>query len=86
MTVKVVSRRCRDPDAAETYIAAMIRGYLPEHADKGALSDALHKLSTEGGLNATLRAAMAPAKDDLRHGLDGFQTRLGLTDKNEGRT
>lgn len=75
-----------DYASAETYIAAMIRGYLPEHAEKGALSDALQKLSTEGGLNATLRAAMEPAKHNLRHGLDGFRTRLGLTDKNEGRT
>lgn len=75
-----------DPAAAEAYVAAMIRGYLPERAAQGDLAAALKKLSTEGGLNATLGAAMAPAKHDLRHGLDGFRTRLGLKDKNEGRT
>lgn len=74
------------PAAAEAYIAAMIRAYLPERAAEGDLATALQKLSTEGGLNATLRAAMAPAKEDLRHGLDGFRPRLGLKDKNEGRT
>lgn len=75
-----------DRASAEAYIAAMIRGYLPERAGEGALSDALRKLSTEGGLNTTLRAAMAPAKHDLLQGLDGFRTRLGLSDTNEGRT
>ena len=74
-----------NPGAAEAYIAAMIRGYLPKRAAEGDLATALKKLSTEGGLNATLRAAMAPAKDSLRHGLQGFHTRLGLTDT-KGRT
>ncbi|MCX7889639.1 MAG: NAD(P)-binding domain-containing protein [Rhodobacteraceae bacterium] len=67
-----------DPAAAETYVAAMIRAYLPECARGGELAAALDSLATEGGLNATLRAAMAPAKDSLRHGLDGFRGRLGL--------
>ena len=72
-----------NPAQAEAYIAAMIRGYLPERAKEGELAAALKSLSTEGGLNATLRAAMAPAKDDLRHGLDGFRTRLRLDDPKE---
>ncbi len=67
-----------NPAAAEAYIAAMIRGYLPERAAEGDLAEALKKLSTEGGLNATLRALMSPAKDDLRRGLNGFRKRLGL--------
>ena len=71
-----------NPAAAEAYVAAMIRGYLPERANGGDLAGALQQLSTEGGLNATLRAAMAPAKHDLRRGLDGFRPRLGL---DEGR-
>ncbi len=71
---------------AEAYIAAMIRCYLPAQAAEGELAAALQKLSTEGGLNATLRAAMAPALDDLRRGLDGFQTRLGLGNEGEART
>lgn len=70
---------------AEAYIAAMIRAYLPERAQQGELAAALKGLSTEGGLNATLRAAMAPAKHDLRSGLDGFHTRLWLNDT-KGRT
>ena len=75
-----------NPEAAEAYVVAMIRGYLPERASRGELASALAQLSTEGGLNATLRAAMAPAKNDLREGLDGFRTRLGLDDTNEGQT
>ena len=74
-----------NPAAAEAYIAAMIRGYLPERAAAGDLSQALKKLSTEGGLNATLRAAMAPAKETLQHGLTAFHSRLGLDDP-KGRT
>lgn len=74
-----------NPAAAEAYIAAMIRGYLPERAAAGDLSQALKKLSTEGGLNATLRAAMAPAKETLHHGLTAFHSRLGLDDP-KGRT
>jgi pyrroline-5-carboxylate reductase len=67
-----------DAGAAEAYVAAMIRGYLPERAQAGDLAAALRALSTEGGLNATLRAAMAPSTADLRRGLDGFRDRLGL--------
>lgn len=80
-----LSAHTGDPAQAEAYIAAMIRGYLPERAAKGDLAAALKRLSTEGGLNATLRAAMAPAKDDLRHGLDAFHARLGLHET-RGRT
>ncbi|MEZ5754566.1 MAG: NAD(P)-binding domain-containing protein [Paracoccaceae bacterium] len=69
-----------DAAGAEAYVAAMIRCYLPARAQGGELAEALRKLSTEGGLNATLRAAMAPAKGDLMRGLDGFLPRLGLTD------
>jgi pyrroline-5-carboxylate reductase len=74
-----------NPAQAEAYITAMIRSYLPERVEPGELAASLKGLSTEGGLNATLRAAMAPANDDLRNGLDGFHTRLGLTET-RGRT
>lgn len=67
-----------NPASAEAYVAAMIRAYLPERATPGALAGALQNLSTEGGLNATLRAAMAGAKADMVQGLDGFSARLGL--------
>ena len=72
------------PGSAEAYVAAMIRAYLPERASHGDLAESLRKLSTEGGFNATLRAAMTPAKDDLRRGLNGFRKRLGLPE-DEGR-
>lgn len=68
-----------DPEKAEAYVAAMIRCYLPERAAKGELAEALRKLSTEGGLNATLRTAMFASKDTMVQGLDGFSSRLGLT-------
>lgn len=67
-----------DAHAAEAYVAAMIRCYLPERAAEGELAGALAMLSTEGGLNATLRAAMSGSKADLTRGLDGFAGRLGL--------
>lgn len=70
-----------DPAAAEAYVAAMIRAYLPERAAPGELAGALRNLSTEGGLNATLRAKMAGSKVDMVQGLDGFSTRLGLKGK-----
>lgn len=70
-----------DPAAAEAYVAAMIRAYLPERPRGGELPEALRMLSTEGGFNATLRAAMAPSRDALRGALDGFRMRLGLPEK-----
>jgi hypothetical protein len=75
-----LSAHTGDPRAAEAYVSAMIRGYLPERAAGGELAAALQSLSTEGGLNATLRAAMDPARDDLRRGLQGVHGRLGLDD------
>lgn len=79
-----LARHTGDAGKAETYVAAMIRGYLPERPEPGDLAAALQKLSTEGGLNATLRAAMSGAKDELCRGLDGFRKRLGL-EKDEGQ-
>ena len=73
-----------DAARAEAYVAAMLRCYLPARAQGGELSAALAALSTEGGLNATLRKAMLPAKTTLTHGLDGFRHRLNLPErKNE---
>lgn len=66
---------------AEAYVTAMIRGYLPEQVQGGEMAAALQSLSTEGGLNATLRRAMVQAKTDLHQGLDGFRGRLGLDAK-----
>jgi pyrroline-5-carboxylate reductase len=72
-----------DRDAAEAYVTAMIRCYLSDRPAPGDLQHALQGLSTEGGLNATLRAAMAPARQDLLRGLDRFRTRLGLPEPQE---
>ncbi len=69
-----------DKALAEAYVSAVIRGYLPERPPQGHLGTALQSLSTDGGLNATLRAAMNGANADLRAGLDGFRRRLRLRD------
>lgn len=75
----------QDAAHAEAYVAAMIRCYLPTRAEGGELDAALRALSTEGGLNATLRAVMLPAQTTLIEGLDGFRLRLGLDEKKEER-
>jgi pyrroline-5-carboxylate reductase len=72
-----------DRDAAEAYVSTMIRCYLPARPASGELADALQKLSTEGGLNATLRAHMSSAKTMMTEGLDGFRTRVGLGQKDQ---
>lgn len=71
-----------DEDQSQAYVRDVLRGYLPADGRQGHLREALQSLSTEGGLNATLRAAMKRANTDLRAGLDGFRGRLGL----EGKT
>jgi len=67
-----------DPGGAEAYVTGMIRAHLPGAPLPGHLATQLASLSTEGGLNATLRDAMGSARADLRAGLDGFRSRLGL--------
>ncbi|MCP5073411.1 MAG: NAD(P)-binding domain-containing protein [Rhodobacteraceae bacterium] len=71
-----------DARAAETYVAALFAGYLAEMPKdgKGRFTEALHGLSTEGGLNATLRARLEDAGvlRELTDGLDAFRPRLGL--------
>lgn len=72
-----------DADQSQAYVRDVLRGYLPADGEKGHLGAALQSLSTEGGLNATLRAAMRGANTELRAGLDGFRGRLGLEGKTE---
>lgn len=72
-----------DADQSQAYVRDVLRGYLPADGQSGHLGAALQSLSTEGGLNATLRAAMKGANADLRAGLDGFRGRLGLEGKTE---
>jgi pyrroline-5-carboxylate reductase len=71
-----------DKAAAEAYVIAMLGGFigaLPTDG-KGRLDQALQALSTEGGLNATLRVHITDAGvlDALHSGLDNFKPRLGL--------
>ncbi len=69
--------------AAEAYTCAMIRAYLPAQAHVTNLEASLTALSTQGGLNATLRTAMQPSALVLRAGLDGFRARLNLPDQDQ---
>jgi pyrroline-5-carboxylate reductase len=72
-----------DRRAAEAYVAGLFAGFMRDVAEDQTQSfqDALHSLSTEGGLNASLRDHMRAAKADeaLRTGLDQLKPRLGLT-------
>ena len=75
-----------DRAEAEAYLIGVIRGTLPAAPPAGHLAASLQSLSTEGGLNATLRAAMGGATADLRAGLDGFRARLGLAQPDNAHT
>ena len=71
-----------DKAGAEAYVIAMLGGFigaLPTDG-KGRLAEALQALSTEGGLNAALRAHITDAGvlGTLHGGLDNFKPRLGL--------
>ena len=67
-----------DRAQAEAYVTGMIGTMIGNLAATGGLDGTMAALSTEGGLNATLRRAMESAETDLREGLDGFRERLGL--------
>ena len=75
-----------DADAAEAYVGALFNGYfrLLEQDKTLRFKDVLAGLSTEGGLNATLRAHCADkgVLTALNDGLDNFRRRLGLPDAN----
>jgi len=71
-----------DAKAAEIYVIALLGGYASSLPIDGQhrLSEAIQALSTEGGLNATLRAHLdqAGVQQALLDGLDSFRERLGL--------
>lgn len=77
-----LGRSTGDLRAAESYVVALFAGYLADMPKDGQnrFSEALEGLSTEGGLNATLRAHIEEAGvlDTLSDGLNGFRDRLGL--------
>lgn len=63
--------------SAEDYIAALIAAQFST-LPKGGIKEALQGLSTEGGLNASLRAHMKSAENQLTEGLKSFEPRLKL--------
>lgn len=69
-----------DPVAAETYVGALFRGYLSPDGSGRYFAAQLDALSTEGGLNETMRRRMQAigAPGELRAGMDGLRARLGL--------
>ena len=69
-----------DAPGAEAYVTALIAGYFRDMRfdGSGEVKTALEALSTEGGLNATLRDHMAGARETLGEGLDALRPRLGL--------
>lgn len=79
-----------NPTAAEAYLITTFSGFLGgmKPGEPEQFAQALHGLSTEGGLNATLRAKVEQAgvNDLIREGLDGFRPRLGLPQVEDGDT
>jgi pyrroline-5-carboxylate reductase len=69
-----------DAPKAEAYVAALIAGYFRNMRfdGSGEVKTLLDALSTEGGLNASLRDRMTGAREELTEGLDAFRPRLGL--------
>ena len=71
-----------DQQSAETYVVSMLGGYTSSLPIDGnhRIQDALTSLSTEGGLNATMRQHLEDAgvQATIYEGLDSFRTRLGL--------
>ena len=69
-----------DVQGAQFYIAHMLASALATITDQVTVAHMLEELSTEGGLNATLKAHMreAGANTALTGGLDGLRGRLGL--------
>ena len=69
-----------DAPAAQFYIAHMLSSALATIGEQASVPHMLEELSTEGGLNATLKAHMRGqgANTALTEGLDAFQERLGL--------
>ncbi|MEV8466834.1 NAD(P)-binding domain-containing protein [Fluviibacterium sp. DFM31] len=69
-----------DPAGSEAYVAALFKGYMSPDGSGEHFLGLLESLSTEGGLNASLRARMAQAgaPETLIDAMDGLRPRLGL--------
>jgi pyrroline-5-carboxylate reductase len=75
-----LARETGDAEAAEGYILALFSGFLRSDGKPEQFQRLLASLSTEGGLNATLRARFedSDVPDLLRSGMDSLRPRLGL--------
>lgn len=71
-----------NPASAEAYVVALFGGFLSHMPIDGQdrFAEALQALSTEGGLNATLRTHLTDTGvlEALDQGLDNLKPRLGL--------
>lgn len=72
-----LAKHSGDAKAAEYYIASLLSAQFST-LPSGGVSAALSGLSTEGGLNSTLRSHMSSSEAVLVEGLDAFEERLGL--------
>ena len=75
-----LARETGDATAADAYVASLFGGFLRPDGAPEQFQRLLTSLSTEGGLNATLRARFEDAgvPDLLRTGMDSLRPRLGL--------
>ena len=77
-----LAKHSGDAKAAEAYIASLLSAQFST-LPAGGVSEALSGLSTEGGLNSTLRSHMSPSEAMLVEGLEAFEDRLGLSASNK---
>lgn len=82
-TAEWLAGHTNDVDRAEAYVVTMVRSLLAPSPEPSGLAATLQTLSTEGGLNASLRDRMDPARTELRRGLDALAVCLGLRDTPE---
>ncbi|MEM9211050.1 MAG: hypothetical protein AAGA63_06140, partial [Pseudomonadota bacterium] len=73
-----LTKHSGDAKAAEAYIASLLSAQFSK-LPSGGVSEALSGLSTEGGLNSTLRSHMSSSETMLVEGLEAFEHRLGLS-------
>lgn len=66
-----------DEEKAEAYVVALVKAQFSNMPAEGILA-ALQSLSTEGGLNATLRAEMSGAEAMLKNAFQNLEARLRL--------
>ena len=80
-----LAKHSGDEKAAEAYIAALLAAQFST-LPSGGVARALDGLSTEGGLNSTLRSHMSASEAMLVDGLEAFEDRLGLSAASKSST